>query len=105
MALFRPAWRFALQRLVRNASNRNVREVQAVPAALSRIPARPLSSDSGHLVYVHEQPVLQQIRRQDPRTGAARSRRAQETSPAGGDGVDVSKDRDYERDRFRAQRC
>uniref|UniRef100_A0A131Z261 ATP synthase mitochondrial F1 complex assembly factor 1 n=1 Tax=Rhipicephalus appendiculatus TaxID=34631 RepID=A0A131Z261_RHIAP len=86
MALFRPAWRFALQRLVRNASNRNIGEVQAVPAALSRIPARPLSSDSdtssaytSNPFYSKYADKIRELERRDP-DALRRRRQPEETA-------------------------
>ncbi|KAH7943607.1 ATP synthase mitochondrial F1 complex assembly factor 1 [Rhipicephalus sanguineus] len=76
MALFRPAWRFAFQRLVRNASNRNVGELQAIPA-------RPLSSDSdtpstytSNPFYSKYADKIRELERRDP--DALKRRRQQD---------------------------
>lgn len=79
MALFRPAWRFAFQRLVRNASNRNVGELQAIPA-------RPLSSDSDNSSAYKSNPFyrkyadkIRELERRDP-DALKRRRQPEETA-------------------------
>ncbi|KAH8036437.1 hypothetical protein HPB51_000539 [Rhipicephalus microplus] len=87
MTLFRPAWRLSLQRLGRSASNRNVGEPKTVPAApRTRIPARPLSSDSDASPAFTSNPFynkyadkIRELERRDPDALKRRHRQPEET--------------------------
>lgn len=101
MALFRPAWRFAFQRLVRNASNRNVGELQAIPA-------RPLSSDSdtsstytSNPFYSKYADKIRELERRDP--DALKRRRQQEETTTVSSHKTSSNETDSEDSRVRSR--